>query len=167
MSAMSMKALLATTFLLANAWSITASGNEQNNRHHLQCWHCSSDTYGAEDFCDVTFQEDNIPNDLIRERNINLLRTCNSTINSDHERPVCRKTVEENNGKIITKRFCYYTNKSDAVDLCNITTPDKNVRRIFCQDCLTDRCNGAYPGVSFMEFILLLPVLALILQLAN
>jgi len=43
----------------------------------------------------VTFQEDNIPTDLIKERNINLLRSCNSTINSDHERAVCRKTVEE------------------------------------------------------------------------
>jgi len=26
----------------------------------LKCWHCASDTKGAEDFCDVTFQEDNI-----------------------------------------------------------------------------------------------------------
>lgn len=70
------------------------------------------------------------------------------------------------NGKLITKRFCYYTNKSDPVELCNITSPEKNVRRIFCEDCLTDRCNGAYIGTSLMEFALLLPLLALIQQLA-
>ncbi|XP_037711448.1 uncharacterized protein LOC119548330 [Drosophila subpulchrella] len=165
MSAVPIKALLAGVFLLANAWHITA-GNEQREKQHLQCWHCSSDTIGAEDFCDVTFQEDNIPTDLIKERNINLLRSCNSTINSDHERAVCRKTVEENNGKLITKRFCYYTNKSDPVELCNITSPEKNVRRIFCQDCLTDRCNGAFTGAYMLEIMLLLPILALIHQLA-
>ncbi|KAH8249515.1 hypothetical protein KR032_010149 [Drosophila birchii] len=167
MSAIPMKVLLAGVFLLANAWHITAVNEQHHQRQHLECWHCSSDTIGSEDFCDVTFQEDNIPTDLIRERNINLLRSCNSTIHSDHERPVCRKTVEENKGKIITKRFCYYTNKSDPVELCNITSPEKNGRRIFCEDCLTDRCNGAYMGASLMEFVLLLPILALIQQLAN
>ncbi|EDW46396.1 uncharacterized protein LOC6618209 [Drosophila sechellia] len=165
MSAVPMKAFLAGLFLLANAWHITAV-NEQHQKHHLQCWHCSSDTIGAEDFCDVTFQEDNIPTDLIKERNINLLRSCNGTINSDHERAVCRKTVEENNGKLITKRFCYYTNKSDPVELCNITSPEKNVRRIFCEDCLTDRCNGAFAGASILEMLLLLPISCLIQQLA-
>ncbi|KAH8377234.1 hypothetical protein KR093_004333, partial [Drosophila rubida] len=126
-----------------------------HENQHLQCWHCSSETSGAEDFCDVTFQEDNIPHELIKERNIKLLRTCNSTINSDHERPVCRKTVEESNGKVITKRFCYYTNKADPVHLCNMTSPEKNVHRIFCEDCLTDRCNGAGPLGAFFSALLL------------
>ncbi|SPP79594.1 uncharacterized protein LOC117581802 [Drosophila guanche] len=165
MTAVPMKALIAGVFLLANAWHISA-GHEQQQQRHLQCWHCSSDTIGAEDFCDVTFQEDNIPTELIKERNINLLRSCNSTINSDHERPVCRKTVEENNGKIITKRFCYYTNKSDPVELCNVTSPEKNVRRIFCEDCLTDRCNGAPGLVAIMTAILMIPILGLIPQLS-
>lgn len=156
-----MKFIIAGFCLLATAYNIRAHENKP-----LQCWHCASDTKGAEDFCDVTFQEDNIPQDLIKERNINLLRTCNSTINSDHERPVCRKTVEETNGKIITKRYCYYTNKSDAVDLCNMTSPEKNVRRIFCEDCLTDRCNGAARMAAIFAAILL-PILAMANYLAN
>jgi len=52
------------------------------------------------------------------------------------------------------------------VELCNITSPEKNVRRIFCQDCLTDRCNGAFTGAYMLEIMLLLPILALIHQLA-
>ncbi|XP_030555446.1 uncharacterized protein LOC115758808 [Drosophila novamexicana] len=156
-----MKFIIAGFCLLASAYNIKA-----HEHQHLQCWHCSSDTIGAEDFCDVTFQEDNIPTDLIKERNINLLRSCNSSINSDHERPVCRKTVEEYNGKIITKRFCYYTNKSDPVELCNVTTPEKNVRRIFCEDCLTDRCNGSTRLAALLA-VILLPALALGNQLAN
>jgi len=89
-----MKGQLMFALLMKLFFSFLAA-NEQRDKQHLQCWHCSSDTIGAEDFCDVTFQEDNIPTDLIKERNINLLRSCNSTINSDHERAVCRKTVEE------------------------------------------------------------------------
>ncbi|KAH8419267.1 hypothetical protein KR222_002060 [Zaprionus bogoriensis] len=156
----SMKLTIAGFCLLATAYNIQA-----NEHQPLQCWHCSSDTIGAEDFCDVTFQEDNIPTDLIKMHNINLLRTCNSTINSDHERPVCRKTVEEINGKIITKRFCYYTNKSDLVHLCNSTNQEKNVQRLFCEDCLTDRCNGSARLAALLAAILL-PVLAMIHQLA-
>ncbi|XP_034100604.1 uncharacterized protein LOC117565549 [Drosophila albomicans] len=150
----SMKYIIAGFCLLSTVRNIR--GEE---RKPLQCWHCSSETAGAEDFCDVTFQEDNIPQELIKERNINLLRTCNSSINSDHERPVCRKTVEESNGKVITKRYCYYTNKADPLYLCNMTSPDKNVRRIFCEDCLEDSCNGAGSLVSFLS-ALLLPLLA-------
>ncbi|XP_068151263.1 UPAR/Ly6 domain-containing protein twit [Drosophila tropicalis] len=153
------KLIIAGVFLLANAFHI--QGVEQPR--HLQCWHCSSDTVGAEDFCDVTFQEDSIPEDFIRERNINLLRSCNSTINSDHEKAVCRKTVEEGaNGKYITKRFCYYTNKSDPLELCNVTSPDKNVRRIFCEDCTTDRCNSAEHLMGIMIVTILMPFLAFV-----
>uniref|UniRef100_A0A1A9ZFI5 Protein sleepless n=1 Tax=Glossina pallidipes TaxID=7398 RepID=A0A1A9ZFI5_GLOPL len=86
---------------------------------HLQCWHCSSDTKGAEDFCDTEFKESNIPTDLLAERNLM-------------------------NGKTVTKRFCYYTNKSDPLDHCNTEIIEKNVRRIFCQDCLSDKCNAAH-----------------------
>uniref|UniRef100_A0A1A9WL41 Protein sleepless n=1 Tax=Glossina brevipalpis TaxID=37001 RepID=A0A1A9WL41_9MUSC len=111
---------------------------------YLQCWHCSSDTRGAEDFCGTEFKESNIPTDLLAERNLSVIRHCNSTIHSDHERAVCRKTIEEMNGKTITKRFCYYTNKSDPLDHCNTEITEKNVRRIFCQDCLSDKCNGAH-----------------------
>uniref|UniRef100_A0A1B0FFL9 Protein sleepless n=1 Tax=Glossina morsitans morsitans TaxID=37546 RepID=A0A1B0FFL9_GLOMM len=111
---------------------------------HLQCWHCSSDTKGAEDFCDTEFKESNIPTDLLAERNLSVIRVCNSTIHSEHERAVCRKTIEEMNGKTVTKRFCYYTNKSDPLDHCNTEIIEKNVRRIFCQDCLSDKCNAAH-----------------------
>lgn len=70
------------------------------------------------------------------------------------------------NGKLVTKRFCYYTNKSDPVELCNVTSPEKNVRRIFCEDCLTDRCNGAARLATLLAAILL-PSLAVAHQLAN
>lgn len=61
----------------------------------LQCWHCSSDTIGAEDFCGDEFKEDNIPTESLKERNLSVLRNCNSSIASEHERAVCRKTVED------------------------------------------------------------------------
>lgn len=109
----------------------------------LECWHCSSETIGAEKFCKESFDEDGIPDPEVRkEHNINVLRNCSSTTNSEHERAVCRKTVEEINGKPVTKRFCYYTNKSDSMDRCMEEPTEKNVVRIFCQDCPTDRCNG-------------------------
>lgn len=67
----------------------------ENPNARLQCWHCSSDTVGSEEFCDEVFQEDKIPSELLKERNLSALRACNSSIKSEHERPVCRKTVEE------------------------------------------------------------------------
>lgn len=142
----------------------------------LQCWHCSSDTIGAEDFCGTEFRESDIP-DLLKERNISILRSCNSTINSEHERAVCRKTIEKSkytitmtlifemkrikttsspvNGKEVVKRFCYYTNKSDTVDHCIKEPTEKNVVRIYCEDCLTDKCNLASKyNISLSIFIL-------------
>ncbi|XP_012156904.1 uncharacterized protein LOC101460307 [Ceratitis capitata] len=110
----------------------------------LECWHCSSETSGAEDFCGVTFDEDSVPSsEMMKEHNFNVLRNCSSTTHSEHERPVCRKTVEEINGKVVTKRFCYYTNKSDSLDRCMEEPTENNVVRIFCQDCQADRCNSA------------------------
>ncbi|CAD6999472.1 unnamed protein product [Ceratitis capitata] len=97
----------------------------------LECWHCSSETSGAEDFCGVTFDEDSVPSsEMMKEHNFNVLRNCSSTTHSEHERPVCRKTVEEINGKVVTKRFCYYTNKSDSLDRCMEDPPRNNVVRI-------------------------------------
>ncbi|XP_036329265.1 uncharacterized protein LOC118741404 [Rhagoletis pomonella] len=117
---------------------------QANQPRQLECWHCSSETIGAEDFCDVTFDEDNIPKpEVMKEHNISVLRNCSSTTHSEHERPVCRKTVEEINGKTITKRFCYYTNKSDSLEHCMEEPTENNVKRIFCQDCLADQCNGS------------------------
>ncbi|XP_067625927.1 UPAR/Ly6 domain-containing protein twit [Eurosta solidaginis] len=117
--------------------------SQANPPKQLACWHCSSETIGAEDFCDITFDEDNIPRqEMMKEHNISVLRNCTSTTHSDHERPVCRKTVEKINGKTITKRFCYYTNKSDSLEHCMEEPTENNVERIFCQDCLTDQCNG-------------------------
>lgn len=81
---------------------------------HLQCWHCSSDTIGAESFCGRDFKESNIPNDQFKERNISVVRYCNSTIHSEHERAVCRKIIEESKlhkqwPEIIqTFQFCAY-----------------------------------------------------------
>ncbi|XP_039952128.1 uncharacterized protein LOC120769279 [Bactrocera tryoni] len=118
----------------------------------LECWHCSSETIGAEDFCKESFDEDGIPDEeMRREHNINVLRNCSSTTNSEHEQAVCRKTVEEINGKVVTKRFCYYTNKSDSLDRCMEEPTEKNVVRIFCQDCQKDRCNGA--GKKFITWL--------------
>ncbi|XP_053959747.1 uncharacterized protein LOC129249264 [Anastrepha obliqua] len=126
--------------------------SQANQPRQLECWHCSSETIGAEDFCDVTFDEDNIPRpEVMKEHNISVLRNCSSTTHSEHERPVCRKTVEEINGKTITKRFCYYTNKSDSLEHCMEELTENNVKRIFCQDCLTDQCNGG--GQQFVSWL--------------
>ncbi|XP_030383325.1 uncharacterized protein LOC115630803 isoform X2 [Scaptodrosophila lebanonensis] len=93
------------------------------------------------------------------------MRSCNSSINSDHERAVCRKIVEDSNGKRITKRFCYYTNKSDPVELCNVTSTEKNVQRIFCEDCMTNLCNAGTQLASMLGAFLF-PTLALAKNLA-
>ncbi|XP_017848071.1 uncharacterized protein LOC108603622 [Drosophila busckii] len=154
-------------YIFAGLCLLLSTCNIRAHQHQaLQCWHCSSATVGSDGFCGVTFQEDNIPYEQLKESNSNPLRTCNSSINSDHERPVCRKTVDEtNDGKLITKRFCYYTNKSDPVELCNMTKPDNNMRRIFCEDCLSDRCNGSARLAAILAAILL-PSLAVAHYLA-
>ncbi|KAM7352333.1 target of wit [Cochliomyia hominivorax] len=126
----------------------------------LKCWHCSSDTIGAEDFCGNEFKESNIP-DLLKERNISVLRSCNSTINSEHERAVCRKTIEEINGKYVVKRFCYYTSKSDTVDHCRNEPTEKNVHRIYCEDCLTDKCNAAFKFNISLNIVITFTLLSL------
>ncbi|XP_073822361.1 target of wit [Musca autumnalis] len=138
---MNLKMMIMGVVLLAAALKTEAAEPNPNNR--LQCWHCSSDTVGAEEFCGEVFNEDNIPVDLLKERNLSVLRACNSSIKSEHERPVCRKTVEEINGQTVTKRFCYYTNKSDTLTHCMDDPTEKNVHRVFCEDCLTEKCNGA------------------------
>ncbi|XP_023308592.2 uncharacterized protein LOC111690354 [Lucilia cuprina] len=132
-----MKVMIISLVILTVVYKIKAA------EPYLQCWHCSSDTHGSEDFCGNEFKESNIP-DSLKERNISVMRSCNSTINSEHERAVCRKTIEEINGKQVVKRFCYYTNKSDTLDHCRNEPTEKNVNRVFCEDCLTDKCNNAF-----------------------
>ncbi|XP_065357478.1 UPAR/Ly6 domain-containing protein twit [Calliphora vicina] len=142
-----MKVMIISLVILTAVYKIKAVES------HLQCWHCGSDTIGAEDFCGNEFMESNIP-DLLKDRNISVLRSCNSTINSEHERAVCRKTIEKINGKEVVKRFCYYTSKSDALDHCKNEPTEKNVRRDFCEDCLTDKCNDAFKfNISWSIFL--------------
>ncbi|KAL5279650.1 hypothetical protein ACFFRR_003943 [Megaselia abdita] len=124
----------------------------------LQCWTCSSETIGAENFCGEIFREQNIPEDIKKRNYLDVTKVCNKTgIHSDFIIPVCRKTVEENilDGKITVKRFCYFTNKSDSLDQCKMDTIDQGVKRTFCQDCTTDRCNTAS---EIFTSILLVPL---------
>uniref|UniRef100_A0A1I8P5N0 Protein sleepless n=1 Tax=Stomoxys calcitrans TaxID=35570 RepID=A0A1I8P5N0_STOCA len=137
---LNMKLMIFSVFMLTAVSKIKA---DETPNAPLQCWHCSSDTAGAENFCGEEFSEDSIPWDLMKERNLSAMRSCSSTIKSEHERPVCRKTIEEINGKTVVKRFCYYTNKSDTLNHCMDDPTEKNVRRVFCEDCLTEKCNGA------------------------
>ncbi|XP_075153320.1 target of wit [Haematobia irritans] len=135
-----MKLMIFAVFIMTAVLKVKAAGVPNTP---LVCWHCSSDTVGADEFCGSEFDEDKIPADYMKERNLNAGRFCNSTINSEQERPVCRKTIEEINGKMVTKRFCYYTNKSDDLKYCMNDPTEKNINRIFCEDCLTEKCNGA------------------------
>ncbi|XP_037927212.1 uncharacterized protein LOC119661797, partial [Teleopsis dalmanni] len=131
----------------------------------LECWHCSSDTIGSKDFCDTTFQEDNIPTEILKDRRISVSRHCNNTINSMHERAVCRKTVEKINGETITKRFCYYTNKSDPLDHCQKDPTESSVQRIFCEDCETNKCNSAKKMGVMLGGVVLPVLVAKLLEL--
>ncbi|TMW48540.1 hypothetical protein DOY81_006372 [Sarcophaga bullata] len=141
-----MKAMIMSLVILTLVYKVKAGTP-------LQCWHCSSDTAGSENFCGEEFQEGNIPEQL-KDLNIVVTRNCNSTINSEHERAVCRKTIERTNGKTVVKRFCYYTNKSDALDYCRNEPTEKTVRRVFCEDCLTDKCNAGFRnGMSWAIFL--------------
>lgn len=65
-------------------------------------------------------------------------------------------------GKVSVKRYCYFTNKSDPLDLCKQDkTEGENIRRLFCQDCTTDKCNSA----SLFESSILLAPIVLISKL--
>ncbi|XP_055839820.1 uncharacterized protein LOC129907566 [Episyrphus balteatus] len=121
--------------VLANTNSTTPPGSTAAT-HALECYHCSSETIGSEQFCGRTFQKDSIP-ETLDKYNLSVVRSCTST--SEHLIPTCRKTVEEKNGNTITKRFCFYTNKSDSI-FCN---EPHDGSRVFCQDCFTDKCNSA------------------------
>ncbi|XP_055920345.1 uncharacterized protein LOC129951969 [Eupeodes corollae] len=118
----------------------------------LECYHCSSETIGSEQFCGQVFREDKIPETLERY-NLSVVRSCTST--SEHLIPTCRKIEEKRNGNIITKRFCFYTNKSDSI-FCN--EPHDGSRE-FCQDCFTNKCNSASQLIAQQLGFILIPLL--------